>query len=113
MRHKNYRVWLRGCKLRTWKKHYGSIIWVDGVGYTIKQYNELINQHKKIKVGDDIYNPYLDTMNKVIKVNYNWKWSDKKRNNFRRLVITFITSTNHVVYDLNDILYCKKEFENV
>jgi hypothetical protein len=58
MSHKNYHQWLRGFKLRTYKKHYGNRFNIDGVEYKLDSYTRLIENHKAIKVGELIYNIY-------------------------------------------------------
>lgn len=108
MSHKNYRSWLHGCKLRVWKKLYGSRINVDGVGYPIDKYTKLIAAHKKMKIGSEIYNIYLDKFEKVKEIRCWWHSIDGLKS-ARWLEIYFITETDYVIYDLNDIYYRPKE----
>lgn len=104
MRHKNYRVWLRGCKLRTWKKHYGNRMNVDGVEYSIEDYNEMINQYKKIKVGDIIFNSFKNIHEPVKEISIVWNRTYQIKN-ARWLEICFITMSDYIICDLNDEVY--------
>lgn len=106
MSKKNYRIWLRGCKLRTFKKVFGSHIDVDGIGYSLIDYTKIIKYYKTISVGDIIYNPYRNIFENVKEVKRRWRQTKYK--NIRYLNIVFITKEDYIVYDLCDYVIEKE-----
>lgn len=103
---KNYHIWLRGCKLRTFKKVFGSRIDVDGIRYSLDDYTKIIKYYKTISVGDFIYNPYRNVFENVKEVKI--RWYHTKYKNIRYLDIVFITTKDYIVYDLRDYVIEKE-----
>jgi len=95
------RDWLRGCKLRQFKKWYGRVN-NDGVYYRPKEYEQLIKEARKLRVGDLIYNIYIDKMEKIKEIHAQWEPSYGYYGNFRILYIEFITESGYIIYDIND-----------
>lgn len=105
---KNYRVFIRGCSKRVFKKHHPSTINVDGVEYSFNDYVKLIEEFKLIKVGDLIYNPYKNYFEPVKEVKFRWINTKKmygiKRKRFpniRFLDAVIITKTDYMIYDFD------------
>lgn len=106
---KNHNLFIRGCSRRVFKKHYGGRIDVDGVSYSFNDYAQLINEFKSVKVGDLIYNPYLNIFEPVKEVRFKWlhmktRYSNnppKHFPNIRFLDVVIITEKNYVIYDFD------------
>lgn len=96
--------WLRNCKVRTFKKIYGSRVDVDGVHYRIHSYSKLIDLHIQLAIGDPIFNTYLNCYDRIAEIRDRWHKIDGLRNGYWR-EIYFITRTNYIIYDYHDNVY--------
>ena len=93
--------WLRGCKLRQYKKWYDSVN-IDGVRYTLPVYDELIKTARQLQVGDFIYNIYTNKMEAIKQITEKWNHMPQGPRNARVLHIQFLTESGYVIYDLRD-----------
>jgi len=96
--------WLRGCKLRTFKKWFGYVN-NDGIYYSVSDYEKLIIDGKKMKIGDDIYNIYLNKTEKIKQINRKWQHIIHGSRNGRILYIDYTTETGYIIYDVNDVMF--------
>lgn len=101
--------WLRGCKLRQFKKWYGNI-GNDGLYYTPLEYENMIDLAKTFQIGDEIYNIYKAKFEKIKGINA--YWDQEHKNRFRIFRIEFTTETGYIIYDINDKYYADRIEEN-
>lgn len=117
MRKNSAKVWLRGCKPRTYKKHYSSRIDVDGSFITLKQYTQHIIEWKNKKVGDPIFNVFRNRWEVLSKIKYRWRpirdsWKGIRGiPNARYLEITGTTNMGFEVYEYDAEKYQSIEAE--
>jgi hypothetical protein len=97
----SYHLWLKHGKLRTYIKHCGRYVNIDGGGYSIYKYHELIREHMNMKVGDMIYVIYTNKYEPIKEIRREWNtlWKTRKT---KWLEITFVTISGYIIYDVND-----------
>jgi len=97
----SYRIFIRGCSKRVFKKYYGSLIGVDGYYYTFNEYIKLIKEVKLIKNGDLIYNGYKNIFEPVKEVKFIWNIFKKHSPNIRILEFIIISESGNAIYDFD------------
>ena len=90
------RKWLRGCKLRHFKKWYKNKVPNSGFYYTPEGYASLIEYFETLKVGDLVFNPYKLITEKIEKIDRFW---EEQFRGFRLLRYEIITETGDIVYN--------------
>jgi hypothetical protein len=107
--------WLRlnKCTFRIFKKYYLGHLNIDGVRYSFKKYSKFIDDMEKIKVGDLVYNPYTNIMEKVKEVEREWYTTNIGKHVPTYLEITFTTETGYRIYDVNDICLMHEFYEDI
>lgn len=96
-----HKVWLKDCRIKTFKKLYGSRVGIDGRYYSFDSYKEVIKESLRLKVGDKIYNIYKNIWEPIKRIDKTWERIEGTRKG-RYLEITFITELGYRVYDIND-----------
>lgn len=84
--------WYRKISLRRLKKQ-GKLIWESGVGFRFWEYDKLVNQFMNFKIGDKVYNHYINNYDYVSQVITEWE----EYNNCYILVLNIITETGYIL----------------
>jgi hypothetical protein len=89
---KSNRWWIRGCSLRVLKRYLtkskfklsyadlntSSLVFWDGCGIRIKDWEDMLEEVRSLKPGDRIFNPYRKTWQKVTEIEFVWDTGSRK-----------------------------------
>jgi hypothetical protein len=122
---KSNRWWIRGCSLRVLKRYLtksnfklsyadlntSSLVFWDGCGIRIKDWEDMLEEVRSLNPGDRIFNPYKKTWQKVTEIEFVWdigsrRSSRKKIAGKNDTIERYQYIGGFIIYDdLGDLIY--------
>jgi hypothetical protein len=89
---KSNRWWIRGCSLRVLKRYLtkskfklsyadlntSSLVFWDGCGIRIKDWEDMLEEVRSLNPGDRIFNPYKKTWQKITEIEFVWDTGSRR-----------------------------------